>query len=373
MLPLGLLGLLTLVLLLAFTLRLSTRLIQRERSRMLTDVTAYSGGVQYARSMNLLAASEQASAISWIATFLTGGSSYGATQRILAIQRYFLKAGPWLVEASTVGLGAANGILAVPAWNKKVLLKAPLGSMFTPSFNVKARNILGLAADTVVGIGQAVGIEADRAEVEKDLADELAATERELGPDGIAKAKGSLGKLLPGMDPDKFTRVKGYHYTRKDGSRVDLPPEAAGPRMEKKGRDGKDGMKKVYKTYEGNLYVAATEGFNELAQTDIEESGPHYLTLLSAQAPGAGWDFNVTQVQVDGGSLDMGDLHGGGVCWRPRLVPVRLLPAMDPAWGQAADIGLLVAQRLGVKAEDLWMRRAQRALNFGREVLAVQH
>jgi hypothetical protein len=272
------------------------------------------------------------------------------------------------------------------AWNKKTLFEKPLEGSFTPSFNVVARDAMGVVVDAVTGVVKAVGLQLSRGEVEKELKAQLAAAEKDMGQQGVENFKRGMHELLPNMDQEVFTRTKGYHYTKKDGTRVDLPTDAAGPRQES---DGKGGKRTVNKTNNGDRYVAADKGVNEQLAMDLAETGDHYLTLLSVQMPGdspeaprPGWCFNVAQVRIDGGSLEMGDSNGLGMGWRPRMVPVRLMPPLsfgegdqktEMEWDELVVSVLDTAEGMGVSSDNPWMRRLRRGLSLGRDVLAVQH
>ena len=381
-LPLGLVGLFALILLLAFTLRLSTRLIQRERTRMRTDVTLYSGGIQYSRGLNLLAATEQLLAGAWSFFLLSGGAGYPVVSGIQRIQTVLLIATPWLVEASTVGLGAANGLLAVPIWNKRVLLEPPINNSLKPDLNVETRDLLGFISDGAVATGQALsGAAMDRSKVKKAIQDELSSTQSSLGPQGMASFSRGVHALLPRADPGTFTKITGYHYTRTDGTKIELPADGAAAHQED---DGRGGVHTVYKDSLKNLYVIAQWGFNLALRIDLRETGEHYLTLVTVQRPGPdpeaprpGWSFNVSQLKVDGGSVQMADFHGGGICWRPRLVPVRLLPplnSLDRKSQELASLGaMLFDDLLKATPNEPWLRRAKQAVNLSRDILAVQH
>lgn len=408
-LPLSLACLFGLCLLLGFCFRSGERLLQRERVRMHADVTAFSGGISYARGLNILSISDKSVLAGWLATILSGGSAYGWVRKLQQAQSVMLKAGPWLVELSLLQVGHENGLWVLPVWNKPVLFQ-DLGTAkggfsgfalkdLKPDFNLRAYGLIDGAADALKAGVDRLSPEAAKGRLTDEQAAQLAqggfesiqrgidSAERQ----GLAKA---LKRYTPNLDLDWLLKPDHYEYKRRsDGRTVEVGLEHGGEVYE---NDGHGGMRKRYKgdASEQHRYLKLVQFLNGELQLKLQEIGPHCITLLALQGPSddprqgrPGWVSAISQVQVAGGNFEITDPDSAG--FGAFFMPVRLTDRLSFAHagpsqhGFAADLPLaggederMDADGLGALLKSLAPlapRPLQGALHAADDLLAVQH
>jgi hypothetical protein len=400
-------------LLLAFCFRSGERLIQRERVRMRADVTAFSGGVSYARSLNVLASTQHAAVGAWVAAVLTEGAMAGWLRKLQKSQQAILDYGPWLSEATNVGIGAENGVLAVPAWNRPVLFPDMGVKDFSlsgfsldaikPGYHVVSEGVVSAVAGGVDHALERVGASQGKQETKRALEKGLDYVDSDEGRALKDRIGGLTKKLLPNWDLDWLLKTDHYEYKRRsDGQTVRVEKQDV---VQNDESDGKGGRKIRSKTTAklGAKYVAAAKVLNREFQLTLHDQGDHVITLVALQMPSddpkdhrPGWVCALSQVQVGGGNQEMLDLDGAG--YQPTFVPVRLFKDLqfsrqglglhgingdlhrDGEWGstderldagQAGDAGVKLLDALPLPpALAVPLRRAAHAAE---DLLAVQH
>lgn len=138
-LPLALVGLVAFVIMLLFMLNLGRLMIQRERTRLRTDVTVMSGAVIYARCLNLYVAAKKIDTIAAVGQVIPWTAAEAAFIKAIvnAIKEGMVEFGPYATLAATEMIAFNNGLAAVPYWNVKDLFGgAGLATGLIPSFNV---------------------------------------------------------------------------------------------------------------------------------------------------------------------------------------------------------------------------------------------
>ncbi len=169
-LPLALAGFVAATFFFLFLIKAGDLLIQRERASMRTDVTAISIGVDYARSLNVLASINKLVGAGHIATLIPGLSKIGreAVKALQKAQDVILVAGPWMNEASAMHLGAQNGLVAVPLWNSadlgQSLFKRDPDNVLKPDYLIQQQGLFDLIAS---GLSGWMGQDLDAKDVEK--------------------------------------------------------------------------------------------------------------------------------------------------------------------------------------------------------------
>lgn len=338
-LPLVLACLFCVGLLMAFCFRAGERLIQRERVRARADVTAFSGGISYARALNVLALTQHAALAGWVIAIASYGSQTEWLRRVQKLQQYLLDYGPWLSEIILVGLGAENGILALPAWNRPVLFADSEGGSFSlqslgyqalkPSFNVEPEGLVSAVAGAVDHGLKRTGMGTQKEGVQKALHGALDHVDSEEGRELKERLAGMVKKALPNWNLDFLLKTDHYEYRRRsDGVVVKVDPKDVRQNPESDGRGGSTLRNKATAKF-GNKYVKAVETLNREFQLTLKDRGDHVLTLLALQAPSPrreeqrpGWVCALSQVQVAGGNMDMWDFDNAG--YMPTQTPVRL-------------------------------------------------
>jgi len=381
-LPLALACLFISTLFFAFCLRSGQRLVQRERVRARADVTAFSGAVGYAKALNLLSLSQQAAATAWGATLVTYGSAYGYVRKVQKLQKELLQAGPYVVEGSLLYTGLENGLLPIPVWNKPVLFQQGESLSFQaqdlkPDFHVRPLGALKAAAQGLsAGLGQA-GIKADAGDLEQGMHEGI----QSLSPDQKEEIGKMAKKALPDWNLDWLLKTDHYEYQRRsDGVLVQVPAGEGGPVEESNGHGGRATRNKQGQA-QGNRYLHAVRSVDEELQVSLEDQGDHILTLAAVQAPGErdsqrpGWVLALSQVQVAGGDLSMGDLDGAG--WGATFVPVRLFGRLT-GQGREGDAGRLASEVVDALLQNsplpaAWRETLRRSTTAAKDLLAVRH
>lgn len=289
-LPMGLALLVCGVLLLGLCFRLGARLLQAERLAMRTDLTAYSGGIQVARCLNILSYSEKlrmaGEIVGYIPTPWTKALGSGVEKLMNAFQKFFIPVAPWVVEADVVGIGLANELGALPLWNQADALGGFDVQRLRPDLRVKANNDDGKEQDSQNKDGQ------------------------------------DSGTSFPGLDDSSQS---SYHYQSKNGERHDLDQDQAGAVTE----NGPHGTEVTrYKDKSSHKYVARDKGGQKKSH-GMTDQGPHYLAVFSVQTADdrQAWTrpalaLGCAQVRIAGGDVNAFDLQHGAD-YAPYFVPMR--------------------------------------------------
>lgn len=400
-LPLAAAGLFCAALLFGFVLKSSERLIQRERVRARTDVTAFSGGVSYARGLNLLAASQKAVAGGWVLAVFDQGKTKAYVQRF---QKHFLTAGPWITQATLINVGAENGILAAPFWNQEVLFEEFDPESLLPGYNVTPYTVSDAAVE---GLKKSLDWAKDLFSFAQaptgSAGKSLDAWNREQFKQIRVDAAAQLKKHAPGFEMEGLYETSHYEYQRRGGVLVKVPKDQGHEVWENTpSRKSKVLRHKAGKEHK-HRYLRQVPEINENFQLSLQEQQPHMLTVAAWQKPGApgrpGWVMAFSQVLVNGGGMSLVDPDGSG--YGPTLVPVALFPeqgwtlqapklsyryAWDkdlmmegPAIGKAEQLSVEKALSLAQGALEALplsqgaQRHALKALDFARELKEVQH
>jgi hypothetical protein len=326
-LPLSLAAFIAGSLLFLFLVRAGGLLVQRERARMRTDVTAYSIGTDYARALNVLAMTEKMVSTGHVASFIpfVGASARAMVQFLQKVQKGFLNFGPWLGEASAAYLGAQNGLVAMPLWNTRDLIRDFDAENFLPSYNVEQRGLAALLSDELSSL---LKTEVKEKAVAQGIRDLEWTAKKELPSQSLSKVQGLLKKSLPGVNLDWLMKRTGYSYQPKNGApRVYVREDEGTTQLERKAGGGH-----IFRSHDdaSGKKVHVEKGLDLDLPVDLAESGEHYVTLIAPLVPrleplarpDQPWLWSIAQVQVDGGDMDTFSLHSAS--YRPRLVPVRL-------------------------------------------------
>ncbi len=340
-LPLALAGLFCAALLFGFMLRSGQRLIERERLRARTDVTAFSAGISYARGLNLLAASQKTVAFGWAISVFDGAKTKKFVQDL---QAKFLKAGPWLSAGMTLNVGLENGLAALPVWNQDVLFDGLSKDALYPSYNVEPYTVSNAFNDTVMKAmdlllpGRSKAPEL-RAALDKSYRD----LKKEHGDEAAEDAAAMIKEHLPGWEPEGLFKTGHYEYERKDGTKVRVEADEAGEVWEngpggKKVRRHKASKKHKYR------YVKAVPAVDEGFQLSLHDGHPHMVTLVTLPLQARhGKVLSISQVQVAGGSQSLMDPEGSS--YNATLVPVQLFP--EDGWKLEGLAALMGAGAMG--------------------------
>lgn len=310
-LPLALMMLVALMGLASLLLNTGRLLVKRERARVAADLTAYSGGVDYARGLNLLGSLNKIQAIvDIVVTYYTAGEGLydcnalfvkfsdpvagtGSYEKSYAGNSYNMGLMPVMAVASTIAMGSANGVVAIPFWNQEKLTQVQKAG---PSFNLTRTHVSGLLST----VGRAI---ADIGTDFKDL----------LGEDLM----GSLGALIPIFDSGKDDNAYSYKK-RKGGQKVNVDS-----RFVKKVRitDKKSGRSREQYVYtdpssDRKKFVKKDDG-DELPFT-LAETGRHSVTVWALKAADSGSKSRffpdlpqvlaAAKVEVGGADLDVFNL-----------------------------------------------------------------
>jgi len=313
--PLGLAGLVCCVLLLGLVFRLGQRGLQQERVRMRADVTAYSGGIELARCLNILSLSEKMRIIARDCVY-----TEELAEAIGKFQKAFIQGAPWALEADTVFVGYQNQILAIPEWNQADMtgnavagiipsLKISENGQSTADVGFKAASRV---ANPFLLIGDAAGL----------LGASSSGQGAGSGQGGDDSGFGSVGRMVGGLTGGKLGQDSdqdgAYHYQGKNGETHELDQDQAGA-VQERGAHGATVTR--YKDSTTHKYVAK----NKASSGGLSDQGGHFLGVWAVQDPGGqnpGWVLACAQIRVAGGDVDSSD-HDHGADYRPFFVPVR--------------------------------------------------
>lgn len=327
MLPLALTGFIAVTLLFFFLVKASGLLLQRERASMRTDVTALSIGVDYARALNVLSASNKIVGTGHIATFvpIIGPEARKVVEATQKAQNFMLKYGPWLNEASAMHLGAQNGLVAVPIWNTPDLLKDFNQDSFTPAYRVR---VIGVFEKIAESLSSWLKLDIKQETVAKAVRKSERAA-KEWGDGAVLKKIGNLAKKqLPSLDLSWLLERAGYSFKPKNGGpRVYVPEEGGHDQVERKAGGGT-----IVRSHEDekNRFVHVEQQIAGDLPFMLKDLEHHHITLiapfvpaLDPQAqPGQPWLWSVAQVQVIGGNMDYWNIES--IEYRPYFEPVGL-------------------------------------------------
>lgn len=138
MLPIALAGVVAVIMLIFFTVNTGRLMIERERTRMRTDVTALSGAVVYARCLNLYVLTKKSETISDLASVLPYvGEVFAVISEFIGALKKGIKGfGPYATLGATELVAYNNGLAAVPYWNVKDFYDiSALGKGISPNLN----------------------------------------------------------------------------------------------------------------------------------------------------------------------------------------------------------------------------------------------
>ena len=285
-LPLALAGFVAATFFFLFLIKAGDLLIQRERASMRTDVTAISIGVDYARSLNVLASINKLVGAGHIATLIPGLSKIGreAVKALQKAQDVILVAGPWMNEASAMHLGAQNGLVAVPLWNSadlgQSLFKRDPDNVLKPDYLIQQQGLFDLIASGLSGwMGQdldAKDVEKAVRKGEKDL--------REMGNGSVLKeVEGLAKKQLPSLDLSWLLEKAGYSFQPKSGGpRVYVPKDGGRDQLERKAGGGN-----IVRSHENekNRYVHVEKQLDGDVPLKLIDDDDHYITLIAPFVP----------------------------------------------------------------------------------------
>jgi hypothetical protein len=320
-------------LLFLFLVRAGGLLVQRERARMRTDVTAYSIGVDYARALNVLAMTEKMVSAGHVATFIpfVGASARAMVEFLQKVQRAFLDYGPWLNEASAAHLGLQNGLVAAPLWNTRDLIQDFDAENFLPDYNVRMRGLKALISEELSAL---LKTEVKAEKVAKTVRDLEEGAKEAIPAKNLEKVQSLLKKSLPGVDLSWLLKRTGYSYKPKSGApRVYVRDEEGTTQLERKAGGGH-----IVRSHDNpsGKKVHVEKGLDLDLPVDLDDDPQsHYITLIAPLVPALEplarkdqpWIWSIAQVQVDGGDMDTFSMHSAS--YRPRLVPVRMSIALS--------------------------------------------
>jgi hypothetical protein len=320
--PLGLAGLVCSVLLLGLVFRLGQRGLQQERVRMRADVTAYSGGVQLARCLNLISYSEKLRTILQDAVVTEGFAA-----ALGEFQNAFIYAAPWVVEADTIFIGYRNEILTIPIWNQQDMAGSSALSGLFPKLKVSKGGTEGSGR----GSNQASSQDSRQGTGQNSGESGQSRTGSGIGTYSFSSLGTILGDLNgsgPGSTDSSNANSAGggtgsgsaYHYESNDGELHELDQNQASE-VDERGAHGTTVTR--YKDNKTHKYVSKSS----LPQSGmgLTDQGGHYLGIWAIQSPKAqspGWVLTCSQVRVAGGDVDAMDFSHGAD-YRPFFVPVR--------------------------------------------------
>jgi hypothetical protein len=313
--PLGLAGLVCCVLLLGLVFRLGQRGLQQERVRMRADATAYSGGIELARCLNILSLSEKMRITARDAIY-----TEELAEVIGKFQKVFIQAAPWALEADAIFIGYQNQVLAIPEWNQADMTENAFSGMI-PSLKVSENG----QSSADVGCKVASRF-ANPALLAFDAAGLLTQSDSKQSPASGSRSEdsgfASLGGVVNGLTGGKLggtsDQEDAYHYQSKDGESHDLDQDQAGAVQE---HDSNGGTVTRYKDNQTHKYVAKGKS----SSGGLSDQGGHFLGIWAVQNPGdqnPGWVLACSQVRVAGGDVDSND-GDHGADYRPFFVPVR--------------------------------------------------
>lgn len=306
LLPLLALTLLCGALLLALLLRAGSLLIVRERARARTDIVAFSGGIGYARALNVLASSDQALAGAAGLALVTLGTQSQPFFYIQRAQRAGIQVLPWMTEASVLHLGARNGMAALPLWNTRSPWPDP--EALRPDIHVHQAGVVEKLLSLLGPVGKALPEQAVKEELSKaqDWArDKLPASAKDRAQDWIKRQ-------LPDLDLDRLLKT-AYSYKKKgSGQRVEVDVKDVYHRQERQ-KNGR--VKRRAHERGSDKYLREDKKFNLDLPLDLEDDGEHYLLVLSWTPtapnligpfglPGPPGFANLSCVRIAGGSMN---------------------------------------------------------------------
>lgn len=376
-LPLALAGLFCGVLLFAFSLRAYRQIVERERLRARADVSAFSGGISYARGLNILAASQKAVGLGWALMLFDGGSTKDAVQ---TAQRVLLEFGPWLSLGVMENVALENGLAALPVWNKPTVFDDLSKDDLLPSYNVEPYSVKDAVVEAWKKGTKPLD---DLGEGGSALRQELESAADQAMPGLAQSAGGALQKALPGLDPDGLYRHR-YEYTRKDGTVVEVP-ESEAQAVWENGPHGTKVLRHKTGAKHGYRYVRSIPVFNAGFQLSLADGDPHMIAFFAVpKADPLGGRLALAQVQVAGGSQSLVDPDGSA--YNATVVPLSLFPeqgwsvkngALAAFSGDSVNLdqGLSAAQS-ALEALPLpagLAQRGQSLLALTRELGMVQH
>lgn len=142
--PLALLGMVAILGITFFVLNAGRLIVQRERTRMLTDITVMSGATVYARCLNFDAALKKIKDVTGflntvLGWFPAGGEALIAADNIVKeAKEGFEGSAPYLTAGCMEFVAFANGVPALPLWNVKDIFDPQAAAQgATPSLNFK--------------------------------------------------------------------------------------------------------------------------------------------------------------------------------------------------------------------------------------------
>jgi hypothetical protein len=383
-----------------FMVKAGGLLVQRERARLRTDLTAYSAGVAYARALNVLADIQQISGyvkigqlIPYVGYFFKPAASALENARKLVTQ-----SGPYIVESAAAYIGQRNGLAAVPLWNVKELVPGARAQSFAPSFNLQDQTASGSFNESV-NKNQGTGY--SKKETDGLFREQETRVKDQVEGWGQGSIESMLKKYAPGMDLSSVLETTGYSYQPESGGkRVRLPTDDVKTGPERK-RGGGTAVRHHQKGT--GKYVAEDKGL-KLSTILGTDDGEHYITLIAPMLPswtahpqpGQPWIWSLSQVQVSGGNQNYFGTDGAE--YGAYFVPVRIELGLDVempgaqslqrstwdeqntiSWTKAntgpAEKGRLMAKDFKplLDALPIKLDGAAGVLNTIQEILAVQH
>jgi hypothetical protein len=375
-LPLAIAGLFCGVLLFAFSLRAYRQIVERERLRARADVSAFSGGISYARGLNILAASQKAVGLGWALFVFDGGSTKDAVQ---TAQRVLLEFGPWLSLGVMENVALENGVAGLPVWNKPTVFDDLTKEDLLPSYNVEPYTVKDAVVEAWKKGTKPLD---DLGEGGRALRQGMESATDQALPDLEKGAGSALQKALPGLDPDGLYQQR-YEYTRRDGTVVQVPASEAHAVWEN-GPHGTKVLRHKSDAKHGYRYVRSVPVFNPGFQLSLRDGDPHMIAFFAVPAADPlGGRLALTQIQVAGGSQSLVDPDGSA--YNATVVPLSLFP--EQGWsfknGAIAALGESVALDQGLSTAQgalealplpaALAQRGQGLLDLTRELSLVQH
>ncbi len=302
LLPMLALTLLTAALLFGFMLRSGQLLVAHARAQARTDVVAFSGGVNYARALNVLAASDQALAGAAGLALVTLGTQSQPFFYIQKAQRAGIQVLPWVTAASVPQLGARNGMAALALWNTQSPLPDPRA--LKPDIHVHQAGVVEKLLGLLGPLGKALPEQAAK--------DQLNKVQGQLKEKVPQAARAWVAKQLPDVDLDRLVKIS-YSYKKKGtNQKIDVDPKNVYHRNE---RQPNGRIKRRAHQRGTDKYLHQEKSFDLDLPLDLEDDGDHALLVASwTPAPkglGGPWGLlgppgfaNLACVRVAGGSMD---------------------------------------------------------------------
>lgn len=322
-------GIFAAALFLGMTLRLTERLVQRERVRARADVAAFSAGVNYARGLNLLAASQKVVALGLVISVFDMGRFKKQVQKF---QRYFYRSAPYLTEMVALNIALENGIFALPVWNQEVLFENLEREDLIPSYNIAPFLVSDAAIqgfqEAIRRIRQGASDKELSGPLVQEALEELGRAKGKSVQDEVSMLVGDR-HAKAGTVPE--SEISHYEYTNKAGKKVRVEKGDASLVWENDGRGGKRPRYKAGAKHK-HRYLRGVVAPPEDMQLSLSEGQPHMITLLAWQKPGVsdkgerrpGHVLALSQARVSGGSMSVVDPDGSG--YGATLVPLRIFP-----------------------------------------------